>query len=123
MSNATRHFDPRDFLDLANQLLPDHRYDTRTRHRTAIGRAYYAAFLLVRKHLGEQGHSFAEVGQVHKDVINTAMTRNRAIGNKLQTLYRARIEADYLMEAQVTETLAKNCLILSETIIQSVGEL
>lgn len=42
-------YDPTGFLELADQLIEDGRYDKFGRSRTAIGRAYYAAFLMVKK--------------------------------------------------------------------------
>lgn len=41
----TRGFDPEAFLEIAKALRKDDKLDLEARLRTAIGRAYYAAFL------------------------------------------------------------------------------
>ncbi len=116
-------FDPRLFLEIANQLLNDSHYEMEGRIRTSIGRAYYAAFLLARKRLQDIGYSFADVYRLHKDVIETLMDINTSVGNKLNTLFDHRVDADYRTEARITQELGKSCVRLSEHIIDSIERL
>jgi len=116
-------YDPQLFLEIANSLLTDKEYEEKGRIRTAIGRAYYAAFLSAKKELQEIGYSFADVHRLHKDVIETSMTKNSMIGNRLDTLHDHRIAADYEMMADITLSLGKTCVRLSELIIRSLGQL
>ncbi len=123
MSSGLAHYNPRDFWVFANKLISDPDYDVKTRHRTVVGRAYYAAFLLVQKRLKELGYNFPTTDHLHKDVIETVMTQSPTFGNKLETMRSYRVDSDYRMEADVNENIAKRCLLISKEIIQSVGEL
>lgn len=117
-------YDPRRFLEIANRLLLDSNYERQGRIRTAIGRAYYAAFLLSMKKLQELGHSFRRIHRLHKDVIDTLMkSRYYSIGSKLNTLFEYRVDADYKMESRITPELGKLCIRLSEHIISSIEQL
>lgn len=63
--------------------------------RTAVGRAYYAAFLVARAKTGQTGSD-----DIHSRVIN-ALRRGPAwvLGGKLDSLRRLRTAADYEMSA------------------------
>jgi len=115
-------FDPRDFFNLADRLLNDMRYEKEARVRTAIGRAYYAAFLCSMKKLQELGCSFKDVDRLHKDVIEELRSRNGGLGSKLNSLFDHRVDADYILEAKVTH-LGDKCCRLSEHIINSLEAL
>jgi len=115
-------FDPRDFFHLADRLLNDGRYEKEARIRTAIGRAYYAAFLCAMKRLKELGCSFQDVDRLHRNVIEELRSRNGGLGSKLNSLFDHRVEADYKVEAQVTH-LGDKCCRLSEHIINSLETL
>lgn len=117
-------YDPRQFLEIANRLLIDSDYERQGRIRTAIGRAYYAAFLISMKKLQELGYSFRRIHRLHKDVIDKLMrSRYYSIGSKLNTLFEYRVDADYKMESRITPELGKSCTRLSELIIRSVEQL
>ncbi len=117
------HYNPRDFWEFANQLIADHQYDAKTRHRTVVGRAYYAAFLLVKRRLEELGYSFQRTERMHQDVIETVLAQSSTFGNKLETIRSYRVDSDYRMEMEVNENMARRCLLISKEIIQSIGEL
>lgn len=117
-------YDPRQFLEIATRLLKDSRYDMEGRIRTAIGRAYYAAFLLTMKKLQELGYSFRDVHRIHKDVIDQLMrNKHYTIGSKLNTLLDHRVDADYKMKAKITSNLGDSCIRLAERIIESIDRI
>ena len=82
-----RVYDPRRFLDLANQILIDGDYERESRARTAISRAYYAAFLIAYQKLREKGVRIPESSEIHRVVIQTFMEKGLSvIGNPLGQL-------------------------------------
>jgi len=115
--------EPPQFLEVANRLLNDSNYEKEPRWRTAISRAYYAAFLTAKKRLEEWGCSFAEVHRLHRDVIDGIMKRDSTVGNKLGTLFDYRVDADYKPQALILPDLGKNCAKLSELIIKKIEEM
>lgn len=82
-------FDPTLFLNIAREL---GQTSEEERLRTAIGRAYYAVFLVAREKLGVTTRK-----QVHQMVIEELRRKpgTRAIGDQLDRLRRLRTEADY----------------------------
>lgn len=68
--------------------------------RSAVSRAYYAAFCQARNHLrDEEGHTIPPGGQAHpyvRDALRSSSDRARKqIGNDLDRLRRRRNQADY----------------------------
>jgi uncharacterized protein (UPF0332 family) len=116
-------YDPAEFLELAEKLVGDADYEEMGRSRTATGRAYYAAFLMVKKKLEELGCSFREVHKLHQDVIERLREKNSATANKLYTLRERRVDADYKMNAEMNVITARNCVRLSRIILNSLSEL
>jgi len=123
MSRRTSYYDPCQFLEIADLLLSDNKYEEKGRTRTAIGRSYYAAFLLVKKKLEELGYSFRDVHRIHELVISNALEKNTSIGNRLETLFACRIDADYKMNSQIDLTLGRRCLSVSRHIIHSLSQI
>lgn len=80
--------DPREFLRIANQLAAG---TDEAALRTAVGRFYYAAFLVARDKLGLTH----ERTEVHVKVGRELKRRNRAAGDKLFRLKDLRVQADY----------------------------
>lgn len=81
--------DPLDFLKLAREL----GHDSDEAHlRTAVGRAYYALFLIARTKTGTRG-----TNKVHTRVIEAVRKRKeyKSIGSYLDSLRRLRTVADY----------------------------
>ena len=84
-------FDPLDFLKLAQDLA---KVGGEDRLRTAIGRAYYSLFLLVRERTG--AFPARKEDSAHTLVINAVRKRRGfAVGNDLYRLKQLRITADY----------------------------
>jgi len=123
MSSVSRHFNPSNFLDFAEQILNDRDYDERSKIRTAIGRAYYASFLMVKKKLEETGRSFLDVDRIHRQVIEEAVNWNSQIANKLETLRSHRVDADYEMNANIAIDIARKCTRISRSILNSLPAL
>ena len=83
-------FDPLAFLDLARELGNGDREEAKL--RTAVGRAYYALFLIARGKAGVTGRR-----DIHTRVINALKQRRkyRSTADQLDALRRLRAVADY----------------------------
>lgn len=83
-------FDPLAFLTVARELALLDREEARL--RTAIGRAYYALFLIARERTGIRRRR-----NVHQRVIDAVRGRRgyRSTADQLDTLRRLRVVADY----------------------------
>lgn len=112
--------DPTDFLDLANKLHADRRYNDEATWRTIISRAYYASFLASQKKLQELGQSFPDVDRIHQAVIEAIMEKNSAIANKLETLRKARVDSDYKLLAKVVGQPLPTLLGYAQRVINDV---
>jgi uncharacterized protein (UPF0332 family) len=106
---------PGDFLNLAQELAQH--YDEQIYLRTAVNRAYYAAFLTVR----DRCQISVKDKRDHHKVIKYVRDRNRSAGDQLDTLFRSRTTADYVLDAsqglrywqhewQTVDTLVKHVL-------------
>lgn len=80
--------EPRDFL-LPAKRLANNNDDVSL--RTAVGRAYYALFLIARDKLRITNQG----GSVHQEVVDIATRRKLPVGNQLKELRRLRNIADY----------------------------
>ena len=94
-------FDWTRFLRFADDILDNEDQDE-ARSRSAISRAYYAAFHHGRRYveMNFPEVSIAKHGGAHEDVVNALKQQNRAgpvrsAGAKLERLKRARKNADY----------------------------
>ncbi len=85
-------FDPLLYLSLARELANQNA--TEVNYRTAIGRAYYALFLLAR---GKSNITGSE--DVHKRVGSVVSSKSgySIVGSQLRALHRMRVEADYYL--------------------------
>lgn len=100
---------PKNFLVLARKILVDDKYNIETRTRTAIGRAYYAAFLASKAKQEERGHLFPDDHTVHMAVINSFQDdRLSHIASKLDELKDYRSDADYHMAIPCSRTGGKS---------------
>jgi len=117
----TNIFDPAIFLNLAKSLRDDEKYNDEGRWRTSIGRAYYAAFLIVFSFLKNQGIEIKEISEIHKDVIekigDEGYTKTK---NKLDQLRKLRVDADYKLEEIIGEHQCNKSIRLSEIIINEL---
>jgi len=117
-------FEPSEFLTVAEQLIRDSKYKNQGGFRTSISRSYYAAFLVIRKKLEESGVSLSQSYEQHQDVINELMSKGYTdIGNKLHSLRDKRNDADYHLDANINNELAKECTRLSAVVINSSSSL
>jgi uncharacterized protein (UPF0332 family) len=93
--------DPADFLHVANELVAGSRSEALTpaRVRTAVGRAYYAVFLLIRAELSRRHR--VPLRRIQHGSVYTHLQSPRAgdelrhAGRELERLYAARQKADY----------------------------
>ena len=90
-SRAIRSFDavsPEEYLALAVELALSSNAISR---RSAVDRAYYAAFLAARDQLNEKGHMSLDRGPtVHRLVVNTLSEINPGLSRRLVQLRLAR---------------------------------
>lgn len=114
-------YDPKGFLSLANRLLTDGEYRREGRIRTAMGRFYYAAFLLARKKLQEKGIRVDDEAKIHRVVIEKYMEIGlSSIGNRLDQLREKRVDADYHMQSRITANIGRKCAKLAEYVIDLI---
>jgi len=81
-------FDPAQFLRVAVSLAAQDMDEAAL--RTAVGRAYYSVFLVVRDKLG-----VTTTERVHGEVIRVLARRNRKATDQMRYLLNLRIAADY----------------------------
>lgn len=115
-------FDGSDFLALAENLLSQRAGDEAA-ERSAISRAYYAAFLKAREYLDRQGPAVPRNGAAHTVVWNRLLTGqgsvSKSVGQDGKRLKAWRRSADYDLphpaadvsaEAQTAVTTARHLL-------------
>jgi uncharacterized protein (UPF0332 family) len=95
----SRLFNPLSFLDLAKRL----NHDDEAELRTAISRAYYAVHLRTQQSLEAQGRISTGEKHTHSDIWVALGRIHWKAGNRLSTMYRARVRADYRLGAEVDE--------------------
>lgn len=96
------NFDWSQYLNLAKEFLgqPTSPASQEAKMRSAISRAYYAAFISARNYLQEtEGHSIPTTADAHKYVVQqfkqSADRERQNIGRNLEKLRRDRNAADY----------------------------
>ncbi|MBU4501675.1 MAG: HEPN domain-containing protein [Nanoarchaeota archaeon] len=113
-------FEPENFLETARQILEDTNYRDESGLRTSMGRAYYAAFHIIKMKLEQHGgHKFKDVHKLHQAVITETVSINSKLGNKINDLFDERVEADYILNANITPGRAQSCIKLAQIIIGS----
>lgn len=119
-----RGFDPNKFLEFANRLIGDGTYERDCRARTAIGRIYYATFLLMLEKFREKGVSMNERDKIHQRVIETCHEKGLyAIGDGLDQLREKRVDADYRMMKNITLDNCRKQAHFAEYIIGLIGQI
>jgi uncharacterized protein (UPF0332 family) len=86
-------FDWSSFADLAQEL--SGRSGEEAAERSAISRAYYAAFHAARDYLDRTGPAVARSGSAHAEVRNRMFWSERRVGEGLRRLHGLRKHADY----------------------------
>lgn len=91
--------DPKEFYIVAEKLIEN---PTPANTRTAINRAYYAAYNLGVNTLNDLGFSIptgpAGHGAVQKQLNNSGNSKITRIGNQITSIYSERIQADYRLK-------------------------
>ncbi|MFM9961163.1 MAG: HEPN domain-containing protein [Planctomycetaceae bacterium] len=110
-----------EFLQLARELSagPSEAY-----WRTAVSRAYYASFHLVRQRLSEWGFHIRKSDQAHAGMSRRlgvlALDGWDDLARDLSQLRTDRNFADYDIERVFPKRLAVNCLAVTERIIKTL---
>jgi len=124
-------FDPKDFLQLAIDLVNDANYNHESAFRASISRAYYSAFLVCRTWLETRhGFSFPRTVNAHKLVVRKLRNRTvlrtlrpgrMAVADILQTIRRrGRNVADYDLLVQIRKADASTWIQLAQYVIDSI---
>lgn len=120
----SKRFDPESFLEIAKELREIKNLDYNGKLRTAISRAYYAAFLKAQIKLQSLGHKFQDVHRIHADVReNLQMRKKSNIASKLNSLFEIRVRADYKINARIDNSLYNQSITLSENIINLIDDM
>ena len=96
---------PSDNLELAKHLTsPDRGVPQEAAHRGAVGRAYYAAFIIARDALLRAGFPIPDTGKAHavvaEELKKSSNTDVAAAGGSLEDLRTQRNRADYDLGAR-----------------------
>jgi hypothetical protein len=121
--------EPDDFYNLAVSLYKDHQaYEEYI--RTAINRAYYAAYHAWRNFAASKDQSIAEkIKNTHKlkhsTLIEWIRKHDAAMFTHIKTLYDLRTKADYEIKDNITLDDVENALNLSKVLLDYLkgGEL
>lgn len=89
-------FDPMEFIRLADALATHDANEAAL--RTAVGRLYYAVFLLARAKTG-----VTDQRQSHERVRTALSSHDRSLASQLGTLGHLRNVADYEMQPQIVQ--------------------
>jgi uncharacterized protein (UPF0332 family) len=118
-------FDWGRYLVLAEEL--GVRRDDEAALRSAVSRAYYAAFCKARHHLDQEGVGIPRTGTAHTLVWNKyrqgAERHRRFIGTTRDRLRRHRNKADYDNEVSRLVTVVLNTLTRARQLLESLGSL
>lgn len=117
-------FNPEEFLEIARDIIEDEKYPLSGRFRTSIGRAYYAAFLMARKKLGELGERLVEEQKIHAELRDKLRKIGRVdISKSLEDLFSLRIDADYFPKIKINQATCFNALGYAENIINLINSI
>ncbi len=113
--------DFRDYLTLAARLVAG---TTEAEWRSAISRAYYAAFHIARELLSNLGFRVPQAERSHGylwlRLANAGAADVRVAGNRLNALRRQRNRADYDSHPSLSQVTAANEVKNAEDIIQAL---
>jgi uncharacterized protein (UPF0332 family) len=111
-----------DFLDLAHELAS--RPGEEGALRTAISRAYYAAFHTGRSHLAQAGVGIDRTGRAHQRVRDELGARDLLLEQFLFRLHDWRKQADYDDECTFDlEETAADAVALAQVTIERIRSL
>jgi len=121
-------FNPSDFLDIARSIYARGAPSGDEAHiRTAISRAYYAAYLLIRTAIREK-RSDPHLQVIHKELCLDLKSCARdtdvqELGQRLDGLRSRRLDADYDLDKRLTVLDAGLMISEAENIIGKVAAL
>jgi uncharacterized protein (UPF0332 family) len=111
----------RDFLPLATRLAAG---TTEADWRTAVGRAYYAAFHIARRLFAGLSFTVPRADRAHQDLVfrlsNSGESAVEQAGRDLETLRRLRNRADYDETPVLTQPQAAAAVQIADGIIQTL---
>ena len=111
----------RDFLLLASRLAAG---TTEADWRTAVSRAYYAAFHIARRLFADSGFTVPRADRAHQYLVFRLSNSGESIveqaGRDLDTLRRLRNRADYDGTPALTQPQASAAVRIAEGIIQAL---
>jgi uncharacterized protein (UPF0332 family) len=111
----------RDYLSLATRLVKE---NAEADWRTAVSRAYYAAFHTARQLFADLNFSVPRADRAHQYLVfrlsNSGESAVEQAGRNLDTLRRLRNRADYDGVPALTQSQATAAVQLAETIIQEL---
>ena len=115
-------FDWNEYLILARRLGSE---PEESALRSAISRAYYAAFNTAEQYCKDNGFLVVRTGKSHQDVwdafLSKADARFNSVYEKGQRLRRKRIEADYRTNVTGLSSMVLDSLRDSEAILSFLG--
>src|SRR3989442_623158 len=111
-------YNPELFLELADKLILDTRYEEKSRSRVVVGRAYYTAFLKARKKLGELGYPLNDPSRIHKQAIDVLRSLKPDLGDKFSGLFDKRVGADYHMDEDIRKGTGKSSIMIANILIK-----
>ncbi|MDX2190147.1 MAG: hypothetical protein SFY32_09800 [Bacteroidota bacterium] len=117
-------FDWTSYLDLAEELMESH--DNQAKLRTAISRAYYAAFVTCK--IKANLPSSISIGESHKKVIDFYKENNdvpifQTIGTCLLNLRKIRNDADYNGHFKTNWQEVEKQIGLAKYILQNLDQI
>jgi uncharacterized protein (UPF0332 family) len=115
-------FDPAEFFRFSQQIMSTDN-PTETVFRTAMGRAYYSAFLSARAKVPANMLTMLNrAGDIHW-VVRVAMEKRGypKIADKLKTLSTERGYCDYDMSVSITKARAEDALKLADNTLQLIA--
>jgi uncharacterized protein (UPF0332 family) len=113
-----------DYLQLAQQLLgQDAPVSTEAKQRTAISRAYYAAYNEARRFARQHGFRESQFDN-HRSLIehflNEPLREGRNIGENLRRLRDQRNDADYQLRFDRLDYHARTTLTLATALLEQI---
>ena len=127
-------FDPRDFLELSEQLHTDQRYShiREAVLRTTISRAYYAVFLIIRELVREKLsntqliYPFEDVstsGLIHSCIKEILSRIDRYLGYVYGKLFMMRKRADYELNITIADKDAAEAIGVARKLMGSLTKI
>jgi hypothetical protein len=121
-------FTPTEFLRIAEQLLEEPFGEMKgARVRTALGRVYYALYLLVRSEIARRHGVLLK--HLHHGAVYTRLQSPRAseevrlLGRDLQLMYTLRQKADYELDPDPSWNAQLQDAVGAAVLVQRAGEL